>query len=204
MAMIHHTTLKPGKLDLIAPWLPAQPWYAGGDVELAKAGGFRLDDPTGEVGIEFMAVGAGSVTYHVPLTYRAAPLPEDDGLLGTSEHGVLGKRWIYDGVHDPVFVERLLALIQGEAEPQAQSVSHTPDHTVSSHFSGPDRLTAGSGTVRAGTEITVAGDAAVLHVVRVLQPGTEPEGVGQVTANWQLPDGMSQRGCFAFLRLAGA
>jgi hypothetical protein len=200
MAVIHHTTLTPGKLDLITPWLPRQPWYAGEDVELVKAGGFRLDDPTGEVGIEFMAVGAGSVTYHVPLTYRAAPLPTDDGLLGTSEHGVLGKRWCYDGVHDPVFVERLLALIRGDAEPQAQSVSHTPDDTVTSHYGGPDRLAAGSGTVRDGTEITIADDA-VLHVVRVLRPGTEPDGIGHVTANWQLRDGTPQRGCVAFLRL---
>jgi hypothetical protein len=203
MAEIHRTTLKPGKLDLVAPWLPTQPWYAGGDVELARAGGFRLDDPAGEVGIEFMAVGAGSVTYHVPVTYRAAPLPTDDGLIGTSEHGVLGQRWVYDAVHDPVFVQQLLALIQGESQPQAQSVSHTPDDTVTSNFTAPNRLTAESGTVRDGTEITVTDDA-VLHIVRVLQPDTEPDGVGQVTANWQLRDGTTQRGCVAFLRIAGA
>ncbi len=29
MAIIHKTTLVPGKLDLLAGWLPAQPWYAG-------------------------------------------------------------------------------------------------------------------------------------------------------------------------------
>jgi hypothetical protein len=39
---------------------------------LAKAGGFRLDDPQGEVGIEFMVVtdtaGPQPVAYLVPLT----------------------------------------------------------------------------------------------------------------------------------------
>jgi hypothetical protein len=103
MAVIHRTTLTPSKLELLAAWLPAQPWYAGTvrQPALAKAGGFRLDDPAGEVGIEFMVVtdssGDQRVSYHVPLSYRAAPLDgADDALIGTAEHGVLGTRWIYE------------------------------------------------------------------------------------------------------------
>ena len=30
MGIIHRTTLTPGKLELLAGWLPAQPWYRGG------------------------------------------------------------------------------------------------------------------------------------------------------------------------------
>src|SRR5215472_9030913 len=143
MAVIHNTTLTPSKMELLAAWLPAQPWYAGTghQAEPAKAGGFRLDDPDGEVGIEFMVVNDGAAdpvhAYLVPFSYRGAPLDgADDALIGTTEHGVLGKRWVYDGVHDPVLAGQLLALIQGAAEPQAQSTSDSPDRTVTSHFTG--------------------------------------------------------------------
>jgi hypothetical protein len=56
VAIIHDTTMSPGKLELLRDWLPARPWYlaSGRGPELAKAGGFRLDDPAGEVGIEFV------------------------------------------------------------------------------------------------------------------------------------------------------
>src|SRR5215469_677472 len=136
MATIYHTTLTPSKLELLSDWLPTRPWYRGTERApvLAKAGGFRLDDPAGEVGIEFMAVvdgsGAQSMVYHVPLTYRGGPLEGTAGLIGTAEHGVLGRRWVYDGTRDPVLVTQLVALIQGEIEAQAQSESHTPDPTV--------------------------------------------------------------------------
>ena len=82
MAVIHHTTLTPGKLELLAGWLPTQPWYRGHDgrPDLARVGGFRLDDPDGAVGLEFMVVtdAATGTTYHVPLTYRASELPGAD------------------------------------------------------------------------------------------------------------------------------
>jgi hypothetical protein len=43
MAIIHNTTMSPGKLELLTAWLPAQPWYldTGHKPELTKAGGFR-------------------------------------------------------------------------------------------------------------------------------------------------------------------
>src|ERR1700760_3883275 len=135
MAVIHHTTLTPGKLELLAEWLPAQPWYRGhgGGPDLTRVGGFRLDDPAGEVGLELMVVtdGPDGPAYLVPMTYRAAALADADGaLIGTAGHGVLGRRWIYDGPHDPVLVAQLAALVQGRAEPQAQRGSDTPDPTV--------------------------------------------------------------------------
>jgi hypothetical protein len=189
MAIIHSTaTMSPTKLELLASWLPAQPWYLDQErePELARAGGFRLDDPRGEVGIEFMVVTDGSgarvASYLVPMTYRASALASANGaLIGTAEHGVLGRRWIYDGVHDPVLVAQLVALIQGDAEPQAQSVSDTPDPTVISEPVTSGSLTAiGSAVVSepSGTVLRVEtagaggvrGGRLVVRVSRVLQP----------------------------------
>ncbi|MDT3396944.1 1,4-alpha-glucan branching protein [Streptomyces sp. B1866] len=232
MAFIHHTTLNPGKLELIAPWLPTRPWYAttARDPELTKTGGFRLDDPAGEVGIEIMVVtdtSAGSpVSYQVPLTYRGAPLDgADQALIGTTEHGVLGKRWVYDGVRDPVLVTQLLALLRGRAEPQAQNVSDTPDPSVVPYLAGPalpDALAVkdvadGPDGTGISVESAVAGPAGApegawhLRVVRALRPDwpDQPEqpdpqadsgrapARGHVTAGWRLPDGGERRGVFA-------
>lgn len=207
MAIIHNTTLKPTKLELLTAWLPTRPWYVGsGAPELTRAGGFRLDDPEGEVGIEFMVAldtsGPEPVAYHVPLTYRAAPLPDaDHALVGTMEHGVLGPRWAYDGTHDPVLRSALLALFEGRAQPQAQSVSDTPDHEVTHSYAGSG-LPAGPAQVtenQDGTELSLA-DGTVLAVHRVLSP-TAPEGAaGHVSGAWAAPDGTRARAVFASLR----
>jgi len=129
MSTIHRTTMSPSKLELLAAWLPGQQWYVGPESpELHRSGGFRLDDPAGEVGIEFMivnAVGADSmVTYHVPMTYRGEPLrAAEPALIGTATHGVLGQRWIYDGTADPVLLDQLTALLCGDVLAQHQSRS---------------------------------------------------------------------------------
>jgi maltokinase-like protein len=226
MAIIHSTTMSPTKLELLASWLPAQPWYLdqGREPDLARAGGFRLDDPHGEVGIEFMVVSDGPgervVIYLVPMTYRASALASADGaLIGTAEHGVLGRRWIYDGVHDPVLVAQLVALIQGDAEPQAQSMSNTPDPTVTSEPVANGSLTAAGSAVAnepSGSKLlvtTVAADGVrggqlVIRVRRILQPdgaaapvaplAPAPEpGQPCLTATWRLPDGTRVRGVMA-------
>ncbi|MFE0461146.1 1,4-alpha-glucan branching protein [Kitasatospora sp. NPDC058965] len=178
MAVIHHTTLTPTKLELIAAWLPKQPWYRGTGAEPARSGGFRLDDPAGEVGIEFMVVTEGSEAYLVPMTYRGAPLAgADAALIGTTEHGVLGTRWVYDGTQDPVLLAQLRELLAGRTVAQAQSESDTPDPTVQ-------------------VEPAEGGE---LRVHRVLgEP--DPAGVrGRVTAGWQRADGTAGRAVFAVL-----
>jgi hypothetical protein len=223
MAVIHKTTMTPGKLELLAAWLPARPWYIGTarGPELTKAGGFRLDDPRGEVGIEFMVVtdtsGGRPYSYHLPLSYRGAPLDgADQALIGTSEHGVLGRRWVYDGTHDSVLVAQLLALVQGRAEPQAQSATDTPDPSVTSYFTGAGFPSVVASTAvhdgRHGTDIVVgtgsephseSAEPVTLEVTRILRPSrpTDPTGArGYVTAGWRLPDGEESRGRFAVLR----
>ncbi|MGW0392463.1 maltokinase N-terminal cap-like domain-containing protein [Streptomyces sp. NPDC003042] len=220
MAVIHRTTMSPGKLELLADWMPSRPWYRGGAAvpRLAGAGGFRLDDPEGEVGIEFMVVtdtsGAAPVTYQVPLTYRGAPLEgADDGLIGTSEHGVLGKRWIYDGAHDPVLVGQLLALLAGRVTAQDQSASDTPDPTVEVRTEGAgvgeNLIGPGAVTDTADATVLTVGPAGLerpvlaLTVSRVLRAKPAPAGDGvrgRMLARWSAPDGAEGRGVFALLR----
>ncbi|MEV5646894.1 1,4-alpha-glucan branching protein [Nocardia sp. NPDC052254] len=141
MAVVHHTTLEPGKLDLLTAWLPTRTWFTGTTPQLRRAGGFRLDDPAGEVGIECMIVidtaDARLPVYHIPLTYRGASLPGGD-LIGTTEHGVLGQRWVYDGASDPVAIAQLTALLTGQAEPQHQDRSDTRADTVECVTTQPD------------------------------------------------------------------
>ena len=217
MAIIHRTTMSPGKLELLASWLPAQPWYQGTRraPELTRAGGFRLDDPQGEVGIEFMVVtdrpGSRTAAYQVPMTYRAHALPGADGnLIGTAEHGVPGPRWIYDGTEDPVLTAQLAALIQGEAEPQAQSVSHTPDPTVTVKPVTRAALTVtGSAVVSGpyGTDLRIQaaeaddtpGGRLMVRIHRALRPGDTAGGALQpcLWAAWRLPEGRPARGVLA-------
>ncbi|MEU8331207.1 hypothetical protein [Micromonospora sp. NPDC048839] len=122
MALLHRATLNPTKLDLLATWLPDRPWYAGSaGVELVSRGAYRFDDPAGEVGIETMLVGTpDGPVHHVPLTYRAGPLDGADAwLVGTTDHSVLGRRWVYDGCVDHVYAAALAHAIRtgaGQAE----------------------------------------------------------------------------------------
>lgn len=106
MAIMHpHTTLVPSKLEILAGWLPSQTWFSGDASKLSRVGEYRLDDPEGEVGLNGILVTAGDDTvYHVPLTYRNAPLDAGEEFsLGTMEHGVLGTRWVTFGPGDPVY-----------------------------------------------------------------------------------------------------
>ncbi|MFD7401980.1 1,4-alpha-glucan branching protein [Streptomyces sp. NPDC059866] len=213
MAVIHHTVLKPTKLELLTSWLPSRPWYRGGagEPKLAKAGGFRLDDPQGEVGIEFIVVtdasGPHLITYLVPLTYRGAPLDRaEHALVGTMEHGVLGQRWAYDGCQDPVLVAQLLALIEGRVQAQDQNISDVPDREVVASYTSEGSIS---------TDVTVTDDqegtglttphGTTLRLHRVLQPAPDgpfppPQGAtGHVSGSWQLPNGSRARGVFAVL-----
>jgi hypothetical protein len=217
MAVIHQTTMRPAKLDLLAAWFPAQPWYVGtGQApDLVRAGGFRLDDPQGEVGIEFMAVtdrsGDRATTYHVPMTYRASAFDGiRDALIGTAEHGVLGRRFIYDGAADPVLVAQLVALIQGDVQAQAQSLSDTADTTVASTpvsggrlcVSGPPALSLNAAMTEVLVPVLTADSQArqlAVQIIRPISPAPAPtgEGRGIVTATWQQADGSQARGPFA-------
>lgn len=185
-AEIHEATLNPTKLELLAGWLSTQAWFAGSADELAKVASYRFVDPDGEVGIETMLVSSKSVTYQVPLTYRAEPLvDEEDSLIGTLEHSVLGTRYVYDAVGDPVYMVELMRVIH-EGDTEADLSRGEKSMTV-----------LGSGIVPVSN---AAGES--MRVVRVLDgshiPGARTP-LGTLTGTWTV-DGAEVEQVLAVLR----
>jgi hypothetical protein len=118
MAELHAATLTPSKLELLAAWLPTQSWADVSSPEaLSVAGAYRFDDPAGQVGVECHLLDTGDGRWlHVPTTYRGAPLEgAEQWLMGTMDHSVLGQRWVYFGVGDPVAVQVLAEAINANA-----------------------------------------------------------------------------------------
>jgi maltokinase-like protein len=191
MALLYKATLTPSKLELLTTWLPGQSWYTGPAGELERVASFRFDDPAGAVGIETMLVQVGDGPIHqVPLTYRDAPLADDDALLTTAEHSVLGKRWIYDGTHDPLYAATLATAIlanTGQAE-QFVDVDGTlerrePSMSIASTApSGTPAPTCGTiHRVADGDPTVIVTDTVELTVVRRL--GVELTGT-VLTCTW--------------------
>ena len=218
MATVHDATLVPGKVDLVAGWIGAQRWFTGTRrPRLRRLDSWRLDDPQGEVGIEVLILldEADSVVYQVPLTYRGAPLEGGRrALVGEMEHSVLGRRWVYDAPHDPVYVAQLLALVRGRVAAQHGSTSDTPEPDVVGvpHPTWPSDPLPVASRVHQGeqsnTSILVETTAApvVAKVFRTLSPGDNPDitvqgalaraqspfvpaSVGHVDGAWRAPDG---------------
>jgi hypothetical protein len=113
-------TISPTKQELAEAWLARQPWSAERTVT-GKVAEYRFDDPEGEVGVETIlwSLDDGSVA-QVPFTYRSAPLDgADEHLVGTTDHTVLGQRWVYDGCGDPVWAATLAtAVLTGGTQAQ--------------------------------------------------------------------------------------
>jgi len=113
MGIVHHTaTLSPTKQELVEAWLPSRSWAEGRHVA-AKVAEYRFDDPDGEVGVETILWRTDDGTVlQTPLTYRAAPLDGAEAhLIGTTDHSVLGRRWVYDGCGDAVWAATLADVI---------------------------------------------------------------------------------------------
>ncbi|NUT97261.1 MAG: 1,4-alpha-glucan branching protein [Saccharothrix sp.] len=181
MAKIHAgATLTPGFREFLPRWVARQPWYRGpGAPALRPIGFYRFEDPAGEVGMETHLVTDGTDLYHVPLTYRGAPLPDapPESLLATPDHSVLGTRWIYDGPVDPVWRAGVLDLVRtgGASEPSSRAGS-APAEARGVLFGPP------------GSRI---------EVVRVLTPGPPP--ATGLVGTWHPdgPDAPAVTGCLA-------
>nr|WP_238341659.1 1,4-alpha-glucan branching protein [Actinopolymorpha rutila] len=161
-------------MELLGEWLPKQPWYTGAPGEKpASVGAYRFDDPRGEVGIETLLVrtSAGQVV-QAPLTYRGAPLAGGEPyLVGTMEHSALGRRWVYDGCGDPVYLSALAAVVLGHAVQAEELVE-------GEGADGPQRRTPTVSVVGTGTRggVTVPVVEAVAQAEQVENPAVTTEG----------------------------
>jgi hypothetical protein len=116
MAVLYQATLTPSKLELLQSWVPHQPWIGDADATaLEVLGAYRFDDPDGEVGIEtHLLQTADGQVLQVPVTYRGSAVADAESyLIATTQHSVLGERWVYDACGDPVYVRALATAILG-------------------------------------------------------------------------------------------
>lgn len=177
MALLHYATLTPSKPELLAAWLPRQSWAAElPDLELV--GGYRLDDPAGEVGMEGVLLRSadGEVFVHVPLTYRGAPLEGAEAhLLGTTEHSALGTRWVYDATGDPVWTATVTATVLAGGSGAEEYFEVDGGRETRE----PKVAVAGSGGAVAHPEV------AVVHEV-----GTAPAGDAVLRGRWEGGEGV--------------
>ncbi|MCC3763502.1 hypothetical protein K3N28_10490 [Glycomyces sp. TRM65418] len=197
MAVIHQATLRPTKLELLAAWLPERPWYTGRTGDVHQVAAYRFDDPVGAVGIETILVRADhGPVYQVPLTYRAGPMEGGDAwLIGTMEHSVLGKRWVYDAAGDPVYAAALagailantgqaeqLVLVEGRLEPRELSMSvasTAPEGALAGNVPGVNRVER----VEKGDPTRIVTDTVTLSVARRLSRDAELSGT-VLTGTW--------------------
>jgi hypothetical protein len=115
VAILHRATIAPTKLELAAAWLDRQGLGGAGEVEMAAS--YRFDDPEGEVGIEALLVRRAGEVFHLPVTYRGAPLDGAEAhLVTTMQHSVLGRRWVYDAAGDPVALACYSAALAGRQQ----------------------------------------------------------------------------------------
>jgi hypothetical protein len=114
-------------MELLSAWAPLQPWCGAPAVPtLQPVGAYRFDDPEGEVGIEtHLLRNADGQVLQVPLTYRGEPMAgAEASLVGTTQHSVLGERWVYDACGDPVYAQALAtAMLTGGTQADLEVVT---------------------------------------------------------------------------------
>ncbi|MFC4606216.1 CG0192-related protein [Rhodococcus kronopolitis] len=194
MALIHQAQLVPSKLELLRVWIPGRRWAGDADTTgLRAVAAYRFDDPDGEVGIETHLVGTGDgQVLQVPLTYRGSPLPgAESSLVSTMEHSVLGRRWVYDAVADPVYRRAVLtAILTGgtQAELEYPSGAAVPEVTTRVRGTGgPHRSVPDLGVVSVtdgSSATTVSSDGVYLEVIRRVDPDRRAGDAPALVGTW--------------------
>jgi hypothetical protein len=194
VALIYKAQLSPTKIELLTAWLPTQPWWTGEATGITAIGAYRFDDPAGEVGIEtHLLMTTDGRVVQVPATYRSAPLA-DTALIGTTQHSVLGRRWVYDGCADPVYVAALAtAILTGGRQAEMQVVvadGRLERRELTTFVTGSGR--PGADVPRLGTPVvtsepagtSITSDRLKLHVRRLIDGVPTTGDAFTLTGRW--------------------
>jgi hypothetical protein len=178
MGIVHRATLSPSKQEIVERWLPSRSWAVGRTI-VEKVAEYRYDDPAGEVGVETILwrLDDGAVV-QTPLTYRAEPLAgAEEHLITTTDHSVLGERWVYDGCGDPVWASTLVAAILTGA-PQSQMFLEGED---GQRIDVPPRMQVrGSGDADTAPAVSAVGSVSDDGDVTVVRAGAVELAVARV------------------------
>jgi 1,4-alpha-glucan branching enzyme len=173
--------------ELLRDWLPGQRWFPaqGTDISIQRLGGVRLQDPTGEAGLEVhiaaVETDEDSFVVNVPVSVRNRPLEGgDEALIGKlgpdAEH--VDERWVYDGTHDPLFIAAWLELMRAESE---TSDGRTRGHAGAGFadrrpFTPPLDASVLPGEQSNTSVVVKRGDEAlIVKFFRVLEAGPNPD-----------------------------
>jgi 1,4-alpha-glucan branching enzyme len=154
-------------LDEALPgWVAKQRWYAGkGRVpRLKQVGGWTRESDGVTVDVRFLRDDSASppVVYQVPLTRRARALSGAERALVVAGSGAEGREWVYDGPHDPAYVQALLDDVLDEPDSSATRLVHSAV------------LRVDQSNTSVVCELTGA-DPVIVKVFRILSPGANPD-----------------------------
>ncbi|MEJ5927849.1 hypothetical protein WG915_04355 [Corynebacterium sp. H128] len=166
VAEILPATLTPSKEEMLQAWMPG----------FTELGAFRLVDPAGEVGIDFV-IGNDDEgrLVQLPVTYRSEAL--SSGQVGTMEHSALGTRYVTKAIHDPVAVGEIVRVIlagdteaeRSDGKAQAMHIQGT-GQTPSTEITDVAIENASEERVLASAKVNGVGRSFELRVSRRLLP----------------------------------
>lgn len=202
MASIHTAELTPSKPEVLRGLLATQPWGSPGEMEIL--GAYRFDDPAGQVGVECHLLAVRGRVLHVPLTYRGAPLRgAEKRLVSRMHHSVLGERYVYDGIYDPVARDCFARALRGEQEQARLDIVDAQGRTVDQREQSVIISREGSGESHSSGaalgELPAAGsgEPTILRRIEPLdeqedasRPGAPRAGAARLIATWSTGRGV--------------